>query len=119
MLCLSSSAQSLLGYSYSDIYEELKEQDVEVANTKDDNTLYLTYSSEYNSHIYYFNDAKVCYLYIMSPLSQLALNYAVEYYNKHYVIMSDTHWMMYTAGGTCDVHLIRDGKLTYFLWKVL
>ena len=119
MACLSSSAQALLGYSYMDISETLDDRDVKIGNTEDDNTLYMSYSSTNNQHVYYFDKDKVCYMYVMSPLTQVSLNAGVEFYNKNYVIMSDTHWMMYTSGGTCDIHLIRDGKLTYFLWKIL
>jgi hypothetical protein len=117
-LSLAGSSQSRLGFSYDLIYDEFKDKELKVSST-DDGTLYLIFSTEYNQHVYYFDTNKRCDMYVMSPLGQLALNTAVEFYNKNYVIMSTSHWMMYSSGGTCDIHLVRDGKLTYFLWKEL
>ena len=118
LLTLAVSSQSRLGFSYDLIYDEFTDKGLKVSST-DDGTLYLIFSTEYNQHVYYFDAEKRCDMYVMSPLGQLALNTAVEFYNKNYVIMSTSHWMMYTTAGTCDIHLVRDGKLTYFLWKDL
>ena len=47
-----------------------------------------------------------CYMTIVIPDNQTALNVLVERYNREYVIISETEWKMYGNNGIMKISLI-------------
>lgn len=78
---------------------------------------YIEVSFDKASAGYFFTTELICYMTIIVPDNQGALNFYVEYYNKHYVIISPTRWRMYNSNGYCDIKLVYlDDGTYYFTW---
>jgi hypothetical protein len=111
--------QARLGTSATDIRSEFSASSYNLkSGYDDDGDYYITIETERATVIYYFNSDKICYLTLISPDNQGALNFYVELYNKQYVIISAKEWKMYSEGGIAKIELVYpESGGFYFLWS--
>jgi len=111
--------QARLGTSATDIRSEFSESSYNLkSGYDDDGDYYITVETERATVIYCFNSDKICYLTLISPDNQGALNFYVELYNKQYVIISATEWKMYSESGIAKIELVYpESGGFYFLWS--
>lgn len=120
LVLISSSlhAQARIGASISEIRQEFWETKYNLkGDYDDDGDYYIQIDIERATVFYYFNEEKICYMTVISPDNQGALNYFVELYNNNYVIVSETKWKMYSKDGIANIELIFDGDFPFFIWK--
>jgi hypothetical protein len=99
--------QARLGTSATDIRSEFSESSYNLkSGYDDDGDYYITVETERATVIYYFNSDKICYLTLIAPDDQGALNFYVELYNKQYVIVSAKEWKMYSENGIAKIELV-------------
>jgi hypothetical protein len=118
MLCLAAFCQARLHTSAAEIREEFSESRYDLKSGYDnDGDFYIRIFTERATVFYYFNSKSICYMTIIKPDDQGALNYYAELYNKQYVVISPTKWRMYSEGGIADIELVypEDGGF-YFVW---
>lgn len=110
--------QARLGMSISDIRSEFSDSSYNLkSGFDDDGDYYITIETERATVFYFFNSQKICYLTIIVPDNQGALNYYVELYNNQYVIVSSKQWKMYSENGIANIELIfPDGGGYFFRW---
>ena len=107
--------QSRLGSTATDIKSEFYESTYEQKSGYDkDNDYYVNITTEKAYVTYYFNSEKICYLTIIAPKNQGALNFYVENYNNQYVIVSSKQWKMYSEDGIANIELIYPESGGYF-----
>ncbi|MBN2747802.1 MAG: hypothetical protein JXR34_13830 [Bacteroidales bacterium] len=124
VIAIDVTSQARLGSTYKEIKDEFENSSDDVLTEK-----YVSDPAEgmYYKYIevkidnalvgYFFTTSLICYLTIIVPDHDGALNYYVEYYNKHYVIISPTKWRMYNRNGYCDINLKYDDDGSYhFTW---
>lgn len=111
--------QARLGTSATDIRSEFSESRYNLkSGYDDDGDYYITIETERATVIYYFNSEKICYLTLIAPDNQGALNYYVELYNKQYVIVSSKQWKMYSENGIANIELVYpEGGGYFFRWS--
>ncbi len=111
--------QARLGTSATDIRSEFSESSYNLkSGYDDDGDYYITVETERATVIYYFNSDKICYLTLIAPDNQGALNFYVELYNKQYVIISAKEWKMYSENGIAKIELVYpESGGFYFLWS--
>lgn len=111
-------AQARLGFKASDIRQEFKDPDYQLeSGFTSDNIYYITITTSRATVIYYFNEEWICDVCIIIPDDEGSLNYYVEYYNNHYVIISETKWKMYSKEGISNIELVFTEDLGYFfMW---
>ena len=99
--------QARLGTSATEIRSEFSESSYNLkSGYDDDGDYYITVETERATVIYYFNSDKICYLTLIAPDDQGALNFYVELYNKQYVIVSAKEWKMYSENGIAKIELV-------------
>jgi len=99
--------QARLGTSATDIRSEFSESSYNLkSGYDDDGDYYIKVETERATVIYYFNSDKICYLTLIAPDDQGALNFYVEKYNKQYVIVSAKEWKMYSENGIAKIELV-------------
>lgn len=111
--------QARLGTSATEIRSEFSESSYNLkSGYDDDGDYYITIETERATVIYYFNSEKICYLTLIAPDNQGALNYYVELYNKQYVIVSSKQWKMYSENGIANIELVYpEGGGYFFRWS--
>lgn len=105
ILPLFSFSQARVHFTESQIKTEFGSKNIKTAYTNK-GVKYLYRQDETVVTYYYINDEGVCYMSMMVPLKQGALNYFVEDYNSKYVIVSDTEWKFYSKNGVMYITLI-------------
>jgi hypothetical protein len=120
MLVFSSAlfSQARLRSSVAEIRAEFSESRYALESGYDsDGDFYISIFTDRATVFYYFNSRRICYMTIIVPDDQGALNMYAELYNKRYVIISPTKWRMYSEYGIADIELLfpKDG-LYYFVW---
>lgn len=102
-----TKAQGRIGYSEWEIRSEFPEKTFKSGNDKDGDK-WIEMETDISSVRYYFNALHDwnCYLTMIIPDNQAALNFLVEKYNKEYVIISETKWKMYGNNGITKINLI-------------
>ena len=99
--------QARLGSSAAEINSEFEESIYNQENGYDDDgDLFISIDTERASVIYYFNSEEICYLTLIAPDDQGAINYYVELYNEQYVVESPTKWKMYSEEGIANIELL-------------
>lgn len=107
--------QARLGTSATDIRSEFSESSYNLkSGYDDDGDYYITIETERATVFYYFNSEKICYLTLIAPDNQGALNFYVEMYNKQYVIVSSKQWKMYSENGISNIELVYPKSGGYF-----
>jgi hypothetical protein len=112
------AAQARLGSTSSAIQTEFSASEYKLeSGITDDSVLYIAIEMPRSTVIYYFNKTLICFMTLIFPDDQGALNYYVEQYNKSYVIISAKQWRAYLEEGIADIDLIyaEDG-VYYFVW---
>lgn len=111
-------AQARLGSSAADIQQEFRDREYQQESGYDnDGDYYISIQTEKASVFYYFNSERICYLTVIIPNDQGALNFYVELYNSRYVILSSTRWKMYADNGIADIELVYPKTGGYFfMW---
>jgi hypothetical protein len=102
-----TDAQARLGDTEWEIREEFSEKTFTSGYSKDGDK-WLMMETSLSTVGYYFgkeSDWK-CYMTIVIPDNQTALNTLVEKYNREYVIISETEWKMYGNNGIMKISLI-------------
>lgn len=117
-ISLASFSQARMNSSIAEIREEFSDSRYDLKSGYDkDGDFYLRIFTERATVFYYFNSNSICYMTIIKPDDQGALNYYAELYNKRYVIISPTKWRMYSESGIAEIELIYpEGGGFYFLW---
>jgi len=118
-IALISFSQSRIGSTANDIKEEFSDNVYNLKSGYDkDGDYYIKIDEKRATVLYYFNENKLCYMTIISPDNQGALNWYVERYNKLYVITSSTTWKMYSEYGVSNIELFYPKGGGYmFIWK--
>ena len=101
------NAQARLGDTEWEIRAEFSEKTFTSGYTEDGDK-WLKMETSIGTVGYYFgkeSDWK-CYMTIVIPDNQTALNVLVERYNREYVIISETEWKMYGNNGIMKISLI-------------
>ena len=98
-------AQARIGSTSNEIISEFREKGIQWGRA-DDGSRYLWYEAGNFTVAYYLNENSYCYLTLVVPHNQGALNFFCEKYNKEAVIISETKWKLYTASGVMDIELI-------------
>ncbi|MGR6087941.1 MAG: hypothetical protein ACU4F9_07190 [Arcticibacter sp.] len=107
--------QARLGSSATDIRSEFSGSSYNLkSGYDDDGDYYISIKMELANVMYLFNSDKSCYLTLIAPDNQGALNYYVELYNKQYVIVSSTQWKMYSENGIANIELVYPESGGYF-----
>lgn len=107
--------QARLGTSATDIRSEFSESSYNLKSGYDDDSdYYITVKTERATVVYYFNSDKICYLTLIGPDNQGALNFYVELYNKQYVIVSAKEWKMYSENGIAKIELVYPESGSFF-----
>ncbi len=112
--------QARLGSSIADIRSEFRDSNFNLKSGYDsDGDYYINVELERAFVTYYF-DNSFCYITIIVPKNQGALNALVQIYNERYVIKSNTEWNMYSGKGMARIRLIFDEDDSYyFIWSNL
>jgi len=120
LLSIHVFSQARLNSTASEIREEFSDAQYNLTSGfDDDGDYYISLKTEHSNVIHYFNDNYLCYVTIIIPNDQGALNMFVELYNSRYVIISDVKWKMYTSTGLADIELIfGENGGYYFLWTI-
>lgn len=114
----NAKAQARLGSTVMEIKNEYSDYEYQLKSSYlNDGTYYIQITTDRATVWYYFNDDRVCYLTVVVPDNQGALNFYVELYNSKYVVVSSTEWKMYSNNGICKIKLVYpDGGGYYFAW---
>jgi len=118
LITSASFSQARLNTSLADIRAEFTESRYSLDSGYDsDGDLYIRIFTQRATVLYYFNKQRICYMTIIVPDDQGALNYYAELYNRQYVIISPTKWRMYSEHGIAEIELIypEEGGF-YFAW---
>jgi len=116
-ITLSSNAQSRIGFTYDEIYQEFINNKPTVKKI-DDGTLMLEISMEHTITCYFFDQDGSCVLTAIGPKSQEDFNMLVRMYNKDYIIVSSKEWKMYARGAVLKIILdYTDNGSPYFFWE--
>jgi len=112
-------SQARIGNSIKDIKDEFKDPVYKLTSGINNYGIdYISVETERASIVYYFNDENICYITIIVPDNQGAINYYVELYNNQYVIVSSTEWKMYSKKGIAKIKLkFGDDDICFFLWE--
>lgn len=118
ILCMNGFAQARLNSTMTEIREEFSDWRYNLKTGYDrDGDFYISVETDRATVIYFFDNRNLCYITIIVPDDQGALNMYVELYNSRYVILSTTRWRMYTANGLAEIELVySDDGSYYFLW---
>jgi len=111
-----ANAQCRIGSTYAEIYSEFETREPSVHFT-DEGQLYLSTKLLTGTVLYYFNSEKVCTETVIFPKDDDAVNFYVENFNKHYVIMSPTTWRMYLNGAYADITLVYFQERNFIVFK--
>jgi|LakMenEpi03Aug12_release.lakeMendotaPanAssembly.Ray.scaffolds.fasta_scaffold86570_8 hypothetical protein len=111
-----TNAQCRIGSAYSDIYSEFETKNPSVYFT-DEGQLYLSIEVITGTALYYFDSDKICTETVIFPKDDDAVNFYVESFNKHYVIMSPTSWRMYLNGAYADITLVYFQERNFIVFK--
>lgn len=119
LFTLVSFSQVRLGYKSEEIKYEFWQDEYNLTEGYTDDDIYYIRIRVDRAYVFnYFNYDEVCFLSIVIPDDQGALNYYVEHYNSQYVIVSSTEWKMYSKNGIAKIKLIYDGEGGYyFMWS--
>ena len=100
-------AQARLGHTEWEIREEFSEKTFTSGYDKDGDK-WLKMETDISTVKYYFKEETEwrCYVTMVIPDNQTALNVLVEKYNREYVIISETEWKMYGNNGIMKIKLI-------------
>jgi hypothetical protein len=109
-------AQARLGSSKSAIMNDFIENNIQV-NKADNGREYLSFVSEMSTNLYYFDTNENCETVVIFPKNNTAINFLVEYYNNHYVIIDETHWKMYTSETIAKIDLVYFEQSAMFIWN--
>jgi hypothetical protein len=118
LFSLVAFSQSRLGYTPQQILSEFPPTIYNTVTGYDnDGDYFIQVRFDRCYARYYFDAYNQCWLTLITPHNQGCLNWFVETYNNSYVILSNTHWQMYSNAGVSDVKLIypADGGY-YFQW---
>lgn len=110
------SAQCRIGSTYADIYSEFETNEPSVHFT-DKGQLYLSVQVETGNVLFYFDTDKNCTETVIFPNDDDTVNFYVENFNKHYVIISPTSWRMYSHGAYADITLIYYQNRNFIIFK--
>lgn len=121
LFSLVAFSQSRLGYYPNQILAEFPASIYGTTTGYDqDGDYYIFVRFKRCSVTYYFNYNNQCWLSLITPHTQGNLNWFVELYNNNYVILSNTHWQMYSSEGIGDIRLLYpEGGGYYFAWTTL
>ena len=111
-----TNAQSRVGSEYTDIYSEFENKNPEVHFT-DEGQLFLSIDMITGNVLYYFDSDKICTETVIFPKDDDAVNFYVERFNKHYVIISPTSWRMYSNGTYADITLVYFQQRNFIVFK--
>lgn len=111
-----ANAQCRIGSTYAEIYSEFETREPSVHFT-DEGQLYLSTQLLTGSTLYYFDSNKICTETVIFPKDDDAVNFYVENFNKHYVIMSPTSWRMYSNGIYADITLVYFQNRNFIVFK--
>ena len=111
-----ANAQCRVGSAYSDIYSEFENREPSVHFT-DEGQLYLSTKLAIGNVLFYFDSDKICSETVIFPKDDDAVNFYVESFNKHYVIMSPTTWRMYSNGAYADITLVYFKERNFIVFK--
>ena len=111
-----ANAQCRIGSTYAEIYSEFETREPSVHFT-DEGQLYLSIQVVTGSALFYFNSEKICVETVIFPKDDDAVNFYVESFNKHYVIMSPTTWRMYSNGTYADITLVYFQNRNFIVFK--
>ena len=111
-----TNAQCRVGSTYSDIYAEFENKKPSVHFT-DEGQLYLSTQLSIGNVLYYFDSDKICTETVIFPKDDDAVNFYVERFNKHYVIISPTSWRMYSNGAYADITLVYFQNRNFIVFK--
>ena len=117
-LCIHGFSQARLNSTASEIREEFSDEQYNLTSGFDsDGDYYIRVENDRSTAFYYFENNQMCYMTIIIPDDQGALNMYAEHYNSRYVIISDTKWKMYTSNGIANIELVfTDNNSYFFLW---
>ncbi|MBX7242594.1 MAG: hypothetical protein K1X92_12705, partial [Bacteroidia bacterium] len=108
IFCINyTRGQARIGDTEWEIRDEFSEKTFK-SGTDSDGDKWISMETSISTVRYYFNALHEwqCYLTMIIPDNQAALNYLVEKYNKEYVIISETSWKMYGNNGIMKINLI-------------
>ncbi|MBN2664076.1 MAG: hypothetical protein JXR68_10540 [Bacteroidales bacterium] len=115
LLFYSGFSQSRIGWTELQIKTEFYSWSFDT-DYLNDGTKYIVTDDENNATIaYFFNEQGLCYLTMVMPSNQVAVNYYVQTYNNQYVIVSDTEWKAYLANGVLVIKLFFGDDGPYFI----
>lgn len=97
------SAQSRLGYSYSEIKTEFPGLSKGV--TDDNIVYYYQRNGDYNT-TYIFNEDLICSFCIVTPYTKGAYHYLIERLNNTFVIIDSKTWREYVGNSTILIRLM-------------
>lgn len=112
------NAQARLGSSLDDIKAEFSDpvHNFRIEYNKN-GELFAYIDTDRATVLYSFDDEKYCDATAIFPANQGFLNAYVEYYNKQYVIISNTEWKMYSSNGIATIQLHFTDDAYFFVWK--
>lgn len=115
-----SQAQSLFGYSPTELREKWPGVQWEYEKWgKENSLLMMSFSQERLRVSYFFDNSNKSIVTTITPLTQGELQSIVEIYNKRYVIVDGYTWRFYDEGSIylCKLNHIKDDKY-YFMWTI-
>lgn len=115
----SSMSQVRLQYTAEEIKSEFKDIFEVTEDYLTDGTYFITVWSPRAAVLHLFlNKSDKANRCVVVPYTSADLNYYVEQYNRKYVIVSDTHWKMYSESGLCNIWLdFESVQGAKFIWE--
>ena len=110
-----SFGQARIGSTEYEIKSDFPDKTFERGYT-DKDVKWISFKGLLGLTIYYCDENGKCNLCALFPNDQKTLNILAEKYNKEYVIISDTKWKMYSAGGVMYIDLKLEDDGYYFIY---
>jgi hypothetical protein len=119
LISFVSNSQSRIGFTYNEIKNEFSEQYTFTTGYRDELGKFLEIQIPGGLVTYYFTENNVCYFVTLLPETKGDLHFFIEEYNKKYVILSRTSWLIYTDGYQIKITLeyLKDG-MYYFCYSL-
>ncbi len=117
MLVSTVTAQVRLEYTKTEIINEFSGEEYNLVSGYDtDGDFYIRIFTARTVTLFYFDEEGKCNTVVIFPDDRGALNWYVEHYNNHYVIVSETEWRAYFLTGIATVKLYFK-EHPFFVWK--
>lgn len=108
LFAIQTKAQVRLGYSESELRREFSEEPI-FSGTTDAGYRYIYITGKHAIRYYYFDDkTNLTDMCCIMPITNGALNYLVEMYNKQAVIIDNYNWKSYDTGGAVTYITLRE-----------